>query len=400
MSDPQPRYQSLDGLRGIAALTVIGYHALLIIPSMSTLYIEKVNPTAGSIEWWLYKTPLRLLFAGHEAVLVFFVLSGFVLTLPFLARRPTGVSVLAYYPRRIIRLYAPVWGAVALALALALLIPRPGTGSSWLQTHRPPSTGDVIHDLLLIFGTSNLDSPLWSLTWEVWFSLLMPLMFLLIRWMRADKWWMGAGTLLIGISVISRFPFVIHALPQAWLTAGMLQYLPIFGLGMLLAFNKDRLHATRSWGWALGAALLLTVSPSFAPNGTYSAPQAAMYALSLIGVVGIVALAFGSPLAVTLEHRIPQWAGKRSFSIYLTHEPIIVAAAILTGITSWWWLLVFIGLIPAILAVAELFYRVIELPAIRLSRATGRTILKTQKEAPARKTKLAKPGLQTIRPGE
>jgi peptidoglycan/LPS O-acetylase OafA/YrhL len=345
---------------------------------MSTLYVEKANPTPFSVEWWLYATPLRLLFAGHEAVLVFFVLSGFVLTLPFLTRPPTGRSVLAYYPRRIIRLYGPVWGAVLFALALALLVPRNGIGSSWLQTHQPPTSGDVVRDLVLIFGTSNLDSPLWSLTWEIWFSLLMPVMFLLIRLVRADRWWIGAGVLLIGISVVSRFPAVIHHLPVAWLTAGMLQYLPVFGLGMLLAFNRDKLHVTRTLPWLLGA-LLLTVSPSFAPNGLYGIPQAVTYTLSLIGVTAIVALAFGSPLQRVLEKRVPQWAGKRSFSLYLTHEPIIVATAILTGVNSWWWVLIFVALIPVILGVAELFYRVVEAPSIRLSRATGRAVLNARR---------------------
>lgn len=376
---PEQRYASLDGLRGAAALIVVLYHGLLIIPGVSDLYVKHTDPDPGTAEWWIHQTPLRLLTAGHEAVLVFFVLSGFVLTLPFLHKPPSGIRVTAYYPRRIIRLYAPVWAAVAIALCLAVFIPRNGAGSSWLQTHHNPTLSDVIHDMLLVGGTSNLDSPLWSLTWEVWFSLLMPVMFLLIRVLRADRWWVGAGVLLIGISVVSRFPAVVDVLPQAWLTAGMLQYLPVFGLGMLLAFNRDKIRVARRWGYWAAIALLLTIAPAFVPNSTYNTTQAVAYAFSLIGVAGVVGLAFGSPGARFLEGRTMQWAGKRSFSLYLTHEPIIVAAAILSGLTSWWWLVVFALLIPVILGVAELFYRGIEAPTIGVSRTVGNFILNAEK---------------------
>jgi peptidoglycan/LPS O-acetylase OafA/YrhL len=43
---------------------------------------------------------------------VFFVLSGFVLTLPFLSGRPIWP---AYYARRLIRLFLPVWASILLA---------------------------------------------------------------------------------------------------------------------------------------------------------------------------------------------------------------------------------------------------------------------------------------------
>ncbi|MGN7797617.1 acyltransferase family protein [Leifsonia sp. 22587] len=379
MSEAQvARYRSLDGLRGVASFVVLGYHALLIVPAVSALYVAHANPALLSPEWWLYATPLRLLFAGHEAVLVFFVLSGFVLTLPFLSRPPTGRSTLAYYGRRIVRLYLPVWASLVVALALALAVPRQ-PGPTWLGSHHAPTVGTLWHDAILVLGTSNLNSPLWSLTWEVWFSLLMPLMYLVIRFARADRWWWAAIPVLIAVSALSRFAVVRQLLPAAWLTDDLLQYLPVFAIGMIVAFNRDGVSSAaasvRHWWPVVAAALLLTVAPSIAaPNGSYGVRQSVVYAASLIGVTVILCLAFASPARRPLETRPVQWAGTRSFSIYLVHEPILVAVALLVGASGWWWVPIAALTIPVILVVAELFYRLVERPSIALSRTVGRAL--------------------------
>ena len=113
MSGSTPRVRSLDGLRGFAAVGVLLYHLSLV-----------ARPELSRATWeWLTQTPLKVLFAGTESVLVFFVLSGLVVTLPALRK---GFSWRRYYPTRILRLYLPTFGAVLLAAALILLVPRVG----------------------------------------------------------------------------------------------------------------------------------------------------------------------------------------------------------------------------------------------------------------------------------
>ena len=375
----ESRYASLDGLRGVASLIVVGYHALLVVPAVSAIYVDKVAPNAFTPAWWLYATPLRLLFAGHEAVLVFFVLSGFVLTLPLLVRPLTARSTVAYYGRRAVRLYLPVWGALLFALALALAVPRDPSVGGWLGSHLPPTAHALRQDAVLLFGTSNLDSPLWSLTWEVWFSLLLPLLFVLIRLTRAQRWWWAAIPLLIGLSTLARFDAVRASLPASWLTADMLEYLPVFGIGMLLAFQRDRIRAAaariRVWSPIVVAALVLTVSPTLVAPPGWGGRQAVGYVLSLVGVTVIVALAFAGPLRRPLEARPVQWAGRRSFSIYLVHEPIIVATALVVGVSGWWpWLGIAVLLVPVVLLIAHWVYDAVERPSIGLSRRVGRLI--------------------------
>ncbi len=81
---PTGRWKGLDGLRGLAAIVVVLHHSLLTSPSLALAYFGGPKAPVGSPSWLLTYTPLHLVWAGPEAVLVFFVLSGFVLTLPVL----------------------------------------------------------------------------------------------------------------------------------------------------------------------------------------------------------------------------------------------------------------------------------------------------------------------------
>jgi uncharacterized membrane protein len=75
------RVRSLDGLRGVAALIVVVHHALLTSPTLARVNYGAVPGSVHGFLWWMTYTPLHLIWAGPEAVFVFFVLSGFVLFL-------------------------------------------------------------------------------------------------------------------------------------------------------------------------------------------------------------------------------------------------------------------------------------------------------------------------------
>ena len=67
------RLHQLDGLRGIAALTVVLYHYL-------SAFLPALTPDETANPHWLSDTPLAVIFNGPFAVVVFFVLSGFVIS--------------------------------------------------------------------------------------------------------------------------------------------------------------------------------------------------------------------------------------------------------------------------------------------------------------------------------
>jgi peptidoglycan/LPS O-acetylase OafA/YrhL len=97
------RYAKLDALRGIAALIVVVRHFVNIFP-------RDAYPVADL----LVKAPTRILFAAHEAVLLFFLLSGFVLATSIISSgglssgsMPSGAGYLTYVRKRVYRIYPP-----------------------------------------------------------------------------------------------------------------------------------------------------------------------------------------------------------------------------------------------------------------------------------------------------
>src|ERR1700674_3918663 len=65
----EKRYRALDAIRGFAALGVVAHHCFTTLPSLKEAHI---------VSWARY-TPLRLFVMGRPFVIIFFVLSGFVL---------------------------------------------------------------------------------------------------------------------------------------------------------------------------------------------------------------------------------------------------------------------------------------------------------------------------------
>jgi len=111
----EARLVSLDGLRGLAALTVLLFHVCL---SFAWLNGDRYT---GSITDLLSFTPLHVLFQGREAVHLFFVLSGY--TLPALLHRIKPLSW-QYLVSRSVRLYVPAWLALGFYMLITFLMSK------------------------------------------------------------------------------------------------------------------------------------------------------------------------------------------------------------------------------------------------------------------------------------
>lgn len=352
------RITQLDGLRGVASLVVVIHHVLLLEPALAVAYVggEVAVPPWARL---LTVTPLHLLWDGPAAAVVFFVLSGFVLTRPLLKDRMVDLSWwLAYYPQRLTRLYVPTWCSVLVALAWIWLFPRRPVGSGWLAGHAEPWQQGVVPDLTLLWGSSPNNSVLWSLQWEVWFSLLLPVFVALALLGRRFPWLVGGGAL--ALLYVGGLKLDIEALA----------YLPTFLLGALLATNFERVlsHVTRGRQPLLLLAGLGLLNLPWWPVHVPARP--AVQALG--GVLVVVALLGEGPVSTFLRRPAVQWLGSRSFSLYLTHEPMVVSLGNLGLHDPALTLLV---CIPLSLALAEAFFRLCERPSHRLSRGVAARVL-------------------------
>jgi peptidoglycan/LPS O-acetylase OafA/YrhL len=363
------RLIALDGLRGIAALVVVLHHIYQIARPFIEPTVHAWVP--GSLWWFISATPIKLLSAGSEAVLVFFVLSGVVVPLPLLAKGAR--AWFGFFCARIVRLYLPVWASLVFAGTLIAVTPHPAgsvTAGSWVERTNGTSAslGLLFSEAGLLRKSFSSNSVLWSLTWEVIFSIALPVFLLLAILLR--RFWLPAAVICVALTFVGKVTDI-----------NALLYLPVFFLGTLVAVN---LEALQSWagrrrssrgglGWVVLASSLLAIVTSWMlrpviPAGTLVSD--AFGCLAPVGAAGLVlcAIVF-RPARSGLSTRAPQWLGKVSFSLYLTHLPILVALVYLFGDQNWG-LVALVG-IPVSLVIAYFFHRFVEAPSHRLAKRIG-----------------------------
>ncbi|GAA1829617.1 acyltransferase family protein [Agromyces salentinus] len=358
MPAPRRRLHALDGLRGLAAVIVLVHHSLLVVPALAAPYYGgRAEPGAT---WLLVHTPLHLLWGGTEAVYLFFILSGLVLSL---AARSRSFTWRSYFPSRIVRLYLPVIASVVLAGIVIAVLPRDSaTESTWLSRRSSEyPLSSMLEDATLLGGPSGVVSPLWSLYWEVLFSLLLPVYLYAAR--RVPAWLQAV--IAVALSTLGTFEGV---------TA--LKYLPMFGLGVALASGWERmgaffermprLAAIPVWTVSVAGALLLASSYWLVlPYTDSTTARTATMAFTLIGVAMlIVAAVHAGLLSTILSSRPLRFLGTISFSLYLVHEPLVIAIGHLVPRP---FMTVLIAL-PVSLVVAFAFYHVVERPAHLLAK--------------------------------
>lgn len=364
------RIHSLDGLRGVACLAVLLLHIAMML------------------ELWGPDGTYPLI-PGTPAVIVFFVLSGVVLSIAPLERLHTGRAYdwLGYYPRRVVRLGIPLAVAVALGIAAGYAAWCMGsTGRSATAVAFSGTPQQVVHDVLMQFDvlffvsddTQNLfgdplvrvNSPVWSMGWELWFSLTLPLAVACLARVRRD------GAAIVGILA---GVFVSH-----WCGYFPLRLCLTFWLGVILARHLPEVSALRlpvSFETVTLVALLGAIELAQAAQAGLLGPLdvlalAALQTLMNAACAGLVALAMTDGLVRrVLSTRPARFLGTVSFSLYLTHSLVIGGLEVVLpaiGVTD--------GLAQACVAVvsclvcAAVFRRLVERPAIDLSRRVGNAL--------------------------
>lgn len=291
---PGQRYRALYGLRAVAALAVIVTHVAFWTG----------NYTTG----WAGRAAARL----DVSVALFFVVSGFLLTLPMFraaARGRPQPSLRGYARRRALRILPAYWIAVALAL---LLLPsnRGADAGTWWR-----------HLLLLqIYGPGWSADGLvqtWSLCTEVSFYLVLPLLVRRLCGRPGAPWRPRRVLAGIGALTLAGYGWLLWVSADTAVLGPLNLWLPSFagwfGAGMAMAVLTESPPR-------IGRRLReLAASP-----GTCLAGAAALYALACTDVAGPLGLDRPAPAEVLVKN-----------ALYLGVGVLAVAPLVLGG-GGWW----------------------------------------------------------------
>ncbi len=314
----------INGLRGIAILGVVLHH----------LYGEVI--VQGDAIYWLGPipvSPLTLITNSYQGVALFFMLSGFVLTLPYIQQRRTmlgAADIFTFFRRRALRLF-PLY-IVALIIGLTLIAPP--ANFSDLATQVPLYiTGIFTFTERHFFPDANF--VLWSLGLELLFSLLFP--FILICMQKFGVWKMITGLCIVALIARIFGVFMIQEVGAAELFPGtttpafnhIFCRIDDFVLGMGLAVLYVRQPQLRAlWFYILGFLSLLVgctlrdLSVGVLPL----AVQPFSNTFVNLGMFALITTMLLQPKRIwtlLLENRPLQLIGLMCYSIFVWHGVLI-----------------------------------------------------------------------------
>ena len=304
---PKPlreRLESIDALRGMAALYILLYH-LALIP----------QPNLSVPRW-----ASSFVLTGGTGVTIFFVVSAFCLCLSMRFRKQEPRLTVRFYLRRIFRI-APlfyVWIVISLVRDKFWF----GVTHSWT---------DVL--LNVFFGFNLIPGKQEGFVWASWILSVQMVFYLLfpIIYRYVNNCGKSLGFFFLTLPVASGYAVFVTYLPIAdfqrasFLQFSFLSQLPIFALGMVAFFLYDRFiqgkFRPRSWAVAwvaaavFGYTALLSGRLTVLFDGLYW--QGVIYSGLLLGLSI-------APLGLFVN-RMTRFYGKISYSVYLNHPTLIFA---------------------------------------------------------------------------
>ncbi len=346
---------ALEGLRGYAALLMVVYHA----------WVLTGGPLLGGGR--------AVLSGGFLAVDLFFVLSAFVLTLPA-ARTGEFGAWREYALRRAARI-VPAYYA-ALAVALVLFHPLAGPAAD----KHPPTVDALLSHLTFLQIEARLvpgydgalgfrvDPPLWTLSVEVAFYLVLPLV--VLGFLRRPVLWLCvaiAGTvalraLALGLADGSTEDRLLSLPPM---------YAADFAAGMAGAWLYARGVSIKAW--MAFAALVAAVAVLWASGGATAdaarlgARQSLWLAVATPVAFGALVLTAAGAGAWWADNPLARWLGKVSFGVFLFHFMVMLLLVNALGVERDFALVLPLGVAGSV-AAGYLSWRLIEEPARRRVR--------------------------------
>jgi exopolysaccharide production protein ExoZ len=301
------RILPMEGMRGISALMVFFVH-------FHALFGSRAEHTS------IYGLSHFMETIGNCGVDVFFALSGFIIYGLLLN---VSTSYFKFVRRRIRRLYPTFIAVYVIYVALSFAMP------AYSKVPKGPveAAAYLAENFLLLPGVFRiipLITVAWSLSYELFFYLTLPL---LIRWLRIARW---ARTTRVMF-------FLSLCVGYMWLCmAGFSQHSRaiMFGCGILMRETFDsRIRLPRVGDYfavAFFAASMIVIGVKSEPIvTTYCGPFLEHSSFTLVAlflsvyILGCFALGSNGPLSVWLSLDWIRWFGNISYSYYLTHALVL-----------------------------------------------------------------------------
>lgn len=338
MSTPH-HFPGLDGIRAIAALTVLFYH------------IDQFTRLFGLAPLGFHTTGL-----AANAVDLFFVLSGFLITYLLLEERTAAgtIAVRRFYMRRILR----IWPAYYLSLAVVLVLSFTG----WMPRPEHPAAAIALHVLLLANVAYALGLvikvaiPLWSVGVEEQFYLLWPHVLRRTRHPARAIIAVALTYLLVKLAAYLIFQPSSGAYRVIWLTRIDVLCLGAIGACLvrmrhvLLRLLFHKAVQVAAWGLFLWTYV-------HGPFHLYSFIDQQLNAV--LYLVLILNVAANPGTLVRLEHPLLRGIGRISYGIYVYH--MIVLYLVSGTLARLGWTVSHLGIyllvVPLTLGIAYVSYR-------------------------------------------
>jgi peptidoglycan/LPS O-acetylase OafA/YrhL len=372
---PPGRLAAVDGLRGLSALAVLVYHVY-----------HTTDPHLGQNSALPHPVRLTLDRLGPYAVIMFFVVSGFLVGGPFVratARRAPFPELRRYLTLRLVRIY-PAW-LVVLAVFLAL-------SSASHDLLRRPLDLAAVSALQQNYVPHLLRQYLphaWSLVIEISFYAVLP-MLAVLPWLAARRVGRRTAVALAALGPLTLLA-VSWSFQRHWfwhgdvphpdgrpLSFSLLAYGDGFALGMLVALVAHcGVRLPR-----LAAAAVAAVAVHTWWHGTVSPYAQATTAVAAALVLAVVALSDG-PAVRLLATRPLRAVGVLTYGVYLWHLPLLYALVSLGLVehgAAWQTVPAVVGLCGLTVLVALCSWKLVESPA----NAWAHRVAPRARAAPAR----------------
>jgi exopolysaccharide production protein ExoZ len=304
---PGERLAALEGLRGYAAFLVFLVHAFGVL----SMRIYGLDPDGHDIasDPNLARAAIVFLYRSHYGVDLFFVLSGLLMADLALRRWPgTG----PFLERRWLRIYpAYAVSSIIVAAALALLSGRQFSArEAWANVF-------VLQGFFPL-GIAAVNPVSWSLTFEVAFYLVVPLL--------AARW-AGSGTGERPAVLATAFVAIVAAawlapIPNGTSLAYFALFIPGIALGQMGEADRERLAARMPLALVVIAWIGFTIAYKFGALAYLGPAASACFAIAT-GLLVLKACDSRGSFADALSGPVPRWLGKYSYSFFLIHYIVV-----------------------------------------------------------------------------